>query len=344
MKKFCLLMIMITVSRLSAMQPCALPCANIDACQNNQTSHVSVFANALYWQAGEEGLDYMIKNNTGATFINCGNVERVKFDWNGGFRVGLGYCHDCCPMGVNACYTRFTTGGNDSVSATFPEVLFPVWSNPSTNIVTEKEAQTRLKLLFEAVDLQLSTLFSPNCCVNLMPVLGVRYARINQRFNINASGGQSLGPIAFVLDDAIAMKNNFWGVGPKVGINSTWGSWHGLSIFGAMDFALLSGTFDIKQREDIVFTDGVPATTFLNIKDNRFHLVRPNLNIILGLQWDWQICGGHALCFSAGWEQQFFFGQNQLMRFSDDVNPGVNTAVQGDFSTRGLTVAVSYSY
>ncbi len=89
----------------------------------------------------------------------------------------------------------------------------------------------------------------------------------------------------------------------------------------------------------------MPATTFLDIKCNRFHLTRANLGLILGLQWHKRGGDGrYDICLSAGWEHQYFFGQNQLMRFSDDINPGVNTAVQGDLSMQGLTVAVSFSF
>ena len=348
MKKLYALMVILSVFGLSAMQPSTLPCGSIECCQddnNNRATHLNFFVNALYWQAQEGGLDYMIRNDTGATFINCGSVERVEFDWDGGFRVGLGYCDPCCPMGFNIYYTRFITRGCDCVTTEFPVVLFPVWSNPSTNIVTEQEARATVCLSLNMFDAQLSTVLSPNCCVNIMPVLGLRYARINQCFNINANGGQSFGPVAFVLDDDIDMQNNFWGIGPKAGINTTWGSWCGLSIFGAMDFALLYGKFDLMQKENVAFSDDVPATTFLNIECNRFRLTRANLGLILGLQWLWQGCDGrYELCLSAGWEHQYFFGQNQLMRFSDDVNPGVSVAVQGDLSIQGLTVAASFSF
>jgi len=340
-----LLLSLMSMSGLSAMQPITLPCTMAcDDANTNGMSHLNLFVNGLYWQAREEGLDYMIKNNDGATFINCGSVQRADFNWNGGFRVGAGYCNPCCPMGFNAYYTRFTTSGCDTVKATAPSALFPVWSNPSTNVITEQEAQARVCLALNMFDAQLSTVFHPNDCVAIMPILGLRYARINQRFTINANGGQSFGPVAFVLDDAIAMKNNFWGVGPKVGINSTWGSWCGLSIFGAMDLALLYGRFDITQKETIAFTDDVPATTFLDIKCNRFYLTRANLGLILGVQWERNVCGCYDFGLSAGWEQHYFFGQNQLMRFSDDINPGSNTAVQGDLSIQGLTVAVSLGF
>ena len=191
MKKLCVLIAILSVSGLSAMQPCTLPCKSAECCEdssNDRAPHVNIFVNALYWRPREEGLDYMIKNSAGATFINCGTVERAEFDWNGGFRVGLGYCDPDCPIGFNAYYTRFTTSGCDCITTTtFPEVLFPVWSNPSTNVVTEQEAEAALSLSFNAFDAQLSTVMSPNCCVNIMPALGLRYVRINQCFNINAN-------------------------------------------------------------------------------------------------------------------------------------------------------------
>ena len=330
------------------MQPCSLPCKTIEDNKedNYRAPSFNFFVHALYWQPREEGLEYMIRNDNGATFVDDGSVQRVNFDWNGGFRIGAGYCHTSCPIGFNVYYTRFTTDGCDCISTTtFPSVLFPVWSNPSTNVVTEQEANSTVRLWLNVFDAQLSTIVSPNDCVNLMPVFGLRYASIKQRFCINANGGQSNGPVAFVLDDAITMHNNFRGVGPKIGINSTWGDWHGLSIFGAMDWALLYGRFDITQKETISFSDDVPKTTFLDIKCNRFHLTRPNLNMILGLQWHWQKSDGYFdICLSAGWEHQYFFGQNQLMRFSDDVNPGVNTAVQGDLSIQGLTAALNIAF
>ncbi len=346
MKMFFICIATLSVSGLSAMHSCALPCKKVECseeAENGRSFRFNIFANALYWQAREEGLDYVIRNDNGATFINCGSVERVTFDWKGGFRVGIGLCGTHCPIGFNAYYTRLVTSGCDSIKTIFPVVLFPVWSSPSTSVVTEQDAQATVRLSINVFDAHLNSLFSPNCCVTAMPILGLRYARIKQCFTINANGGQSLGPTAFVLDDVITMQNNFWGVGPKVGIATTWGSWHGLGIFGAMDLSLLYGRFEITQKETIAFSDDVPETTFLDIKCNRFHLTRPNLNLIIGLQWrsDSECNGYFDLGISAGWEHQYFFGQNQLMRFSDDVNPGVNTAVQGDLSTQGLTVAVS---
>ncbi len=346
MKKLFMLMGMLSILSLSAMQPCTLSCKSSKGCQESDdgpTSHVNFFVNALYWQAREDGLDYMIKNSNGSPFINCGTVERVEFDAHGGFRVGVGYCHNCCPVGVSAYYTRYNASGCDKRATTFPTVLFPVWSNPSTTIVTEQNAQARICLSMSMFDVHANTVLSPNDCVSIMPVLGLRYASIKQQFNINANGGQSGGPFAFVIDDCVAMQNDFRGVGPKVGINTIWGSWHGVSIFGAMDIALLYGKFDITQKENVEFTEGVLATTFLDIKCNRFHITRPNMGLILGLQWHWQK-GRFDTCIAIGWEHQYFFGQNQLMRFSDDVNPGVNTAVQGDLAMQGLTVAVSVAF
>jgi hypothetical protein len=309
----------------------------------SQDSCMNFFVSALCWQPREDGLDYMIKNSNGAIVVNAGSVERAEFDWNGGFRVGATYNNlGCCPIAFTVYYTRFTTDGCDKVATTFPTVLFPIWSNPSTNIVYEQEAKARLCLSLNTVDAQISTVLSPNDCVNLMPMLGLRFARIHQNFNISANSGQTLGHTNFVVDDAITMQNNFIGAGPKVGISSTWGSWCGWSIVGAMDVALLYGRFDLKQKEAVEFPDEAPIT-YLDIACNRFNITRPNIDLSLGLQWE-QACGCYDVIVSAAWEHQYFFGQNQLLRFSDDINPGVNSPVQGDLAFQGLTFNVSVAF
>jgi hypothetical protein len=328
-----------------AMQPSMLPCAG-EQCKDNDNETApawNFFVNALYWHPNEEGLDYMVRNDAGAVFVNKGTVERAEFDWNGGFRVGVGYCDTCCPVGVSAYYTRFTADGCNKLTTTYPTVLFPVWSNPSTNVVIEQEAQAKLCLSLNMVDLQLNTVLSPNSCVNIMPVLGVRYARIRQNFNINANGGQTQGPFGFVLDDAITMKSKFEGFGPKCGVATTWGSWCGVSLFGSLELALLYGKFMLSQKETMAFSNDVPATTFLDIACNKFNITRPAMGLVLGLQWEsaWD-CYEFAL--SAGWENQFFFGQNQWLRFVDDLNPGVNVAGQGDLAMQGLTAALNISF
>lgn len=311
---------------------------------------LTLFADGLYWQAREDGLDYAIQNNNGAVHINDGCVKRVNFDKNGGFRFGAGYCSPCCNYLFNAFWTRYHTKGDDCLEVTFPTTLFPVWTNPLSMLTTEENAKTCVSLDLDMFDARLTALFEPHCCIDVMPYIGLVYARINQNFNISMSGGQSMQPFATVVDDAICMKNDFRGVGPKIGANSIWSLGCGLGFFARGDAALTYGKFELFQDETVTFSNGVDETTFLNIK-NSFHAVRPIVDLIFGVRWDCPINRDAFCCRSryhiyveAGWELIYFFNQNMLMRFTDDINAGANVAVQGDLATQGLTVRVSFAF
>lgn len=317
-----------------------------DACKTPAPCYeYSIFADGLYWRAYEDGLDYVIKNNNGAVHIDtCGQVERAEFDRTGGFRTGAGCYNKMRDMGAMAYWTRFHTRGSDALSETFPVVLFPVWTNPGSMLGTEQDASACVKLDLDMLDAQFYGKFSPTCAINVMPMLGVVYARINQIFNINSSGAQSTAPVAIVLDDDIDMCNDYWGVGPKMGLRSFWDIGCGLRAFGHFDFALLYGKFDIKQNEHVTFSDGVDPTTFLQISCNRWAMCRPRFDIMLGLAWQGEFRGGRQFDVQVGWEQLYFFGQNQLLRFFDDVNAGANMAVNGDLALQGLTVRVGFGF
>lgn len=304
------------------------------------------FIDALYWGAYEDGLDYAIQNNNGAAFINTGGqVKRAEFNRNGGFRLGAGYYNQKRDMSLTAYWTRFHTQGSDTLTVEFPVTLFPVWTNPGSITNIEQHAQACIRLNLDMVDTHLHAQFSPSCSIDIMPLLGVTYARIHQTFNVNMNGAQSTTPAAFVLDDNIDMCNNFWGIGPKIGIRSDWALGCGISAFGHIDLALLYGRFNIQQYEDILFSTEVAPAVYLNLPCNRFTTCRPRIDLMLGLAWETSLCDDHyALSIQAGWEQLYFFGQNQLMRFLNNTQTGANMTINGDLALQGLTVRFGFNF
>lgn len=316
----------------------------------DHTNRFSLFVDALYWQAQEDGLDYAIQNNTGAVRINDGSVRRMHFDWRGGFRIGAGYLTPCGDYFVNAFWTRYHTKGDSCLAVTYPVTLFPVWSNPTSSLTSEQNSRVCNRLDLDMFDARVTALFHSHDRVEIMPSVGIVYARINQSFNIDMSGGQSRGPVATVLDDIVAMKNHFRGVGPKIGLNSLWDIACGFSLVAKGDAALTYGKFAICQNETTTFSNGVPTTVFLNLPCNRFHMTRPIVDLSLGVRFDRSFnkdaCSQSGCNFyvEACWELNYFFAQNMLMRFSDDVTPGANIEVKGDLATQGLTVRVNVSF
>jgi len=300
----------------------------------------------VVWQAHEEGLDYAIENQSGLAFINNkGSVKRIGFDWEWGVRLNLTY-DTCCIGDLEIDWTYFRTTGKSSATAPFPEALFPVWTIPGSSITPSTKMSANWRLTLNLLDIRLGTDCCPTCFLTLHPFLALSTGWLDQTFQIDGSGGVSQGGAALtVLDDDFKMKNNFWGIGPKFGLKTNWDLGCGFSLFGNGDVSILYGEFDISQKEKILFDGLTPATTFLDIRKDKFWLSRVYLDFILGFRWEWILCcGDYSLGFEAGWENLFFFGQNQLMRFTDDTNPGIQLPVKGDLTIQGLTLTASFGF
>ncbi|NGX45334.1 MAG: hypothetical protein K940chlam2_00483 [Chlamydiae bacterium] len=308
--------------------------------------NITLSGSVLLWQVHEEGLDYVIKNNAGLAFIDDnGSVKRIDFDWDWGFRLALGYNTDC-KMDFYLNWTYYSTDGSDSASAAFPASIFPVWTIPGSSLTASTEAEASWRLRLNILDLQMSALFSPCGFLDLKPRIALTTAWIDQKFNINSSGGLSKGTAAFVvLDDDIDMKNDFWGIGPKFGVDTNWLLGCGFTFFGNADVSILYGEFDISQQESVLLEGITPAIVYLDLKNDKFWLSRANLDFILGLRWERTFQKGcYHFALEASWENLFFFGQNQLKRFVDDTNPGIAIPVAGDLTIQGLTLRASFGF
>lgn len=337
---------------IAAILLCSTSLLSSQEAQNNQeccyevccNCCFTVSASALFWQPHEEGLDYVINNESGTAFAN-GNasVERINFDWDWGFRIELGYQIPCDRMDLTAIWTRFDGRGSDSSTAALFGGLFQIWTIPGSGLTAAEFAKAKWRSCLNMVDLRMSACFTPCCFLELTPFIALSGVWIDQKFDIDSSGGSSTQiSNAIVILDEIKMKNDFWGIGPKAGLETTWCLFCGISFYGNIDAAIFYGRFDLEQSETVQLTGLNTPITYLDINNNKFYLSRVALDINIGLKWE-------CTCFTdcchfglwAGWENLYFFGQNQLMRFQTVAFPGINTANQGDLTYQGLTLKAS---
>lgn len=301
-------------------------------------------ASLLYWKAYEEGLDYVIENVGASGLNNNGNVKRPTFDWNWGARVAMGYEIPQQKMNLDLTWTWYKTNGSDSSDALPPSTLFSVWSLPNgAGNAYEYQSHAHTHLIFNRLDLGIDGTFAPRPFLEITPSAALSALWIHQKFNFNLSGGPGINGL-FVVDDNIAMKNNFFGIGPKLGIDTLWNMGYGFGIIGNFNLSLLYGFFDISQEETVTFS-GTGPNTYLDLAHNVYHDPRMNFDLMLGLSWDWlSNSGKYHLHFDAGWENSIFLGQNQLMRFTNTTYPGINNLVKGDLAFQGLTVRGMFTY
>ena len=300
---------------------------------------VGFFTNAslLYWQAEEEGLAYAVESGSTDHLAPHASVKNPKFEWDFGFKLGLGYrtSHDRWEWLLH--FTSFQTHSDTEQSAHDGNVFFPVWIKPATaEMFFADQVKAHWRLHLGLLDVQLSKPFFTSDSLTLTPQMGVRNGWIRQKFNIEYRGGNF--PVN--EEELIRMKNKYWGIGPSAGLSAEWSMFWNLSLFAKGSLSLLFGEFYLHQDEDTLGT-----------KEKRlgihsiFQASAPIVDCTAGLSWQHLFSGRfNRLTCTLAWDQLLFFSQNQLMRFTDSSSPGLFIANQGDLSIAGVEFNARFDF
>jgi hypothetical protein len=303
----------------------------------------AVEADFLYWRAENPGFTLAYEQKSSlynpATFLdNLGSIVRLDAKWDPGFRLGAGWNTDFDRWDVFADWTWFkdhATKSHTESDATTPVGFYPQY--PVENTVTAsrcyKNVSGSWRLLHNAVDLELGRAFYITKALSLRPHWGLRGAWLNQKFKSIFS----LPLQATYSEYDFHGKNNYWGIGPRLGIHGQWhiaeSSW---SILGKASTSLLLGK--TKAKMSTQYLSGDDLITERESNDNFSQLV-PNLQIFLGLDWGSCLdCEKYYLGINAGWETNIYWNQYNipatLRQYTAPLSGGSNQAV----TMEGLTV------
>jgi len=185
-----------------------------------RTQAMEFFGDVLYWQATEP-VDWTLDTNHLPTNQYVA-YHTVDYDFAPGFRVGVGTEGD---WGAKFYYTRFHVSATDSASGNLtPAFLGGKQAVPSDSILNTPfyfdEGRVRAAIDYNVLDLDLGPTFYLSDSLQARPVVGLRGAWIDQSFE---SVFQGTWP-GFDLSKTTVerMKNDFWGIGPKVGLETEW--------------------------------------------------------------------------------------------------------------------------
>lgn len=299
-----------------------------------------VMADLLYWHVYEGGTDYSLSKEISGP-VNfpktSGKSSRVHFDWNFGFRVGAGYHfeHDAWDAFVN--FTWFQADGKGHAHAHSDETLVP--QKGALDTVTAKKIKAHWDIHNYIVDLELGRRYFVSKFLAFRPQVGLETAWIFQhrRFKMR----QPLDLTTGVEGGSVRGKCNFWGIGPRAGVEGTWYFGKRFSLFGAIDGALLWGRFDTKNKEKIETPSGdIPS---LRVDDD-FHRLVPNAQMALGLSWASNICSDmFHLAIKLGYEFQYWWRQNQFLNEQQVQFFGLQHESK-DLSINGVTLDVCFDF
>ena len=292
----------------------------------------------LFWKANVGSLDYGIQSESSTT-IKDGHVKHPHFNWDWGFRLGLGYKlpYDKWDLFVNYTYVLGRANGNEEHSG---DVIFPTWASGfnlnGQGTFFAEQAHARWHMVLNMGDLELGRNCFAGKWLTIRPFVGVRGLVIDQDYHVRYEGGI----VAPSDKDKIHLDTDFWGVGIRMGFNSLWGFGKGLGLYGNGSASLLSGHFDVHEHEKLSKAD----LTLVNVKRDVNNVVA-TADLALGLQWDYMFSQDrYHFGVKLGWEFNMFFDQNQLFNFLSSSNLGAINFQNDDLTFQGLTLGLRFDF
>jgi len=309
-----------------------------------------VDAELLYLKAYEKS--FVLTNKTSPVFTTDNytktEVLHPDFDWDFGSRVSIGCYSPCYCFDALFAWTHYhsslnqkqLTDSNDLTNVNNQQGMFPIWSLSKDIIAGDyvSEAYMKGKLTFDLFDLDFGypVCFYENLTIN--PYVGLRGAWIRQSGCVNYVGGIFLigiidGGIPLNGTDYIHLRNDFWGVGPRVGFDLDYCLGNGFSFYGNAAASGLLGVFDIHQNE--IYLNSVRSC--YSKHNTRFRCI---LDFAAGVAWNTCLCcGKYGLCLRLGWEYHIFFDQMQLKQDAFHLVPK-----DRDLSVQGVSASACFQF
>lgn len=298
----------------------------------NNGENIWIEADILYWKPREKAL---VATNEKSDVFTTDNftlapVVHPHFDWSLGYRVDAGYLFSSNNWDVETSWTHFSTTACQHKSTHCSSFcgMFPIWAH--CDVICGDyvfESKLKWKLTLNMLDLQFGRYLKWRR-LEMKPFFGLRSAWVKQHGNVNYQGGIFLIGIinpgtSLYGTDHIKLKNNYWGLGPRVGIAPRLIVGKGFSLNGLAAISGLYGRFQTKQKETYL-----ASTRFCD--DDHFNRFRWIADFAAGGQWKYLFSDErYGITLKADWEYHIFSRQFELKDEFDLVPDNRDLKVQG---------------
>lgn len=253
----------------------------------------------LYWRPQLCGLESAFGDTTIATTVSPGGVitttvteldKEPDFEWDLGFRVGTDYAFTC--FDLEADWTHFHGEAN----------------------FNEGAQNGKWKIKYDAVDLIFGRRFCVAPCFYFKPFIGARGLKLHQTLNSHLAilYTSVLGNNTVFTD--LDEKEDFWGVGPQLGLEANWYLGCSFSIYGSFDVVTYYGKVKGQNSDTDLFPSTV-NTIIVSNSTKRRCFSNIGTDGAIGIRWDtaWHGCNYDVLfMLKAGLEQHRIYDFSNL--------------------------------
>ncbi|NGX37846.1 MAG: hypothetical protein K1000chlam2_01009 [Chlamydiae bacterium] len=315
----------------------------------------------FYWNVHQDGMEYAVETEVIPTeidernFLINAHYKNPDFDWNFGFKFGIGYNTTCDGWDIGVLWTRYNgkASSHDEAEEDDNRTLLTLWSNYTTSSADQtfaSDIQTCWNLKLDLVDFELGREFWTSKRVSLRTHIGIRYAALRQSFEIQHKGGTWSDETPH-LSNTVDLDNDFKGVGIRAGLESTWNFGCGWAVYGSFALSQIYGRFHFDHDEQN--RQAVAPFTKRKIleADDGFRVSRLATDLTLGVQYASLFCKcQYGIMIRFGWEQHLFLNQNQMWRVvknEDESQAELSNNFhqrRGDLDTQGWTLTFRFDF
>ena len=205
----------------------------------------------LVWQARETGLALGIMSQTPDTdVIAGGKVSNFTFEWNPGFRLGVGYNMGHDSWDLNLTWLRFNTTGHRKAHAHSNQVFYPRLQHPADPVANDNtfsKVKGHWRMELNQLDLDLGREFYVSKWLTLRPHFGLRSDWIHQKLTAKYDHDAFFIP---AQDTHVKDKDHWWGIGLEGGLDTQWGLGGGWSIYANICAAIIYGFHHLSYTDN----------------------------------------------------------------------------------------------
>jgi hypothetical protein len=302
--------------------------------KKRESCKVEIFGDFLYWFVSEEPSSSwaLIGGSTISPGVISDTFETkgASFDWTSGFRTGAsvlwGKRHQ---YDSKLFWTYLRTNAKSSIPTT-GKLIYPQFLGCFLNGDHPKNGNLHWSLLFDMFDWELGHYYTPCKTLLFRPMIGLKggwiFQSLRSQWQVNSREINGvLTPVDYVAKENV--KNDFWGIGPSVGMDSLWTfvhiDNHLLHFFGDFSAALMWGSW---KSKDAYFNT---SSQEFFVQTKKSELGDFMVRCFMGIGWE---VVGKSVCFATkiGYEMQFWSNQFRWPNLQQD-------RVHGDLTLQGGT-------
>ncbi|MFA6118465.1 MAG: Lpg1974 family pore-forming outer membrane protein [Parachlamydiales bacterium] len=307
---------------------------DIYKCSQESSKNLSVSVDFLAWLPSEEvasiWADVISIGNNTSTWEALG----FNFKWDYGFRIGAGYGLQNNQWDMALYWTWFHTDAKHEIPFKHNASISPEFFAAFLSGDTPQSMSAKWSLLLNILDWELGQNFWISKMLLFRPFLGIKFGCINQSIHAQYYN-LSINKVLTNNSGSEFLKNNFWGIGPLIGINTKWMPKNFASIFfnffGDFSIATMWGTWVCSD----VYKNTAFKTSSVNMKNSTLGALM--FRGFMGIEWNVNFTGKPHFSAKLGYEMQLWLNQLRLATFQLQ-------RLHADLSLQGVTVNCQFDF